>query len=85
MKASELREQSLDELTMRLQELEEESLNLRFQHGLGQLSNAIRVREVRRDIARVRTLLQESAKGIRSLPGAAVGGDREEKEEKEEA
>jgi large subunit ribosomal protein L29 len=70
MKASELREQSVEELRIRLEELEEESFNLRFQHTLGQLSSPIRLRDVRRDIARVRTLLHESTTGLRTLPGA---------------
>lgn len=60
MKASELREQNAEDLTSRLEELEEESFNLRFQHTLGQLSNPIRLRDVRRDIARVRTLMNEN-------------------------
>ena len=60
MKASELREQNAEDLTSRLEELEEESFNLRFQHILGQLSNPIRLRDVRRDIARVRTLMNEN-------------------------
>ena len=60
MKASELREQNAEDLTSRLEELEEESFNLRFQHTLGQLSNPIRLRDVRHDIARVRTLMNEN-------------------------
>ena len=44
-----------------LEELEEEGFNLRFQHTLGQLSNPIRLREIRRDVARVRTLMKENA------------------------
>lgn len=60
MKTSELREQSAEELASRLEELEEESFNLRFQHTLGQLSSPLRLRDVRRDIARVRTLMVES-------------------------
>ncbi|HCL31722.1 MAG TPA: 50S ribosomal protein L29 [Candidatus Handelsmanbacteria bacterium] len=60
MKASELREQGAEELVSRLEELEEESFNLRFQHSLGQLSSPLKLRDVRRDIARVRTLLQEN-------------------------
>ena len=60
MKASELREQNAEDLTSGLEELEEESFNLRFQHTLGQLSNPIRLRDVRRDIARVRTLMNEN-------------------------
>ncbi len=69
MKANELREQSVDELKGRLEDLEEESFNLRFQNTLGQLSSPIRMRDVRKDIARVQTLLQEHERGIRILPG----------------
>jgi large subunit ribosomal protein L29 len=75
MKASEFREHSVEELQARLQELEEESFNLRFQHTLGQLSSPLRLRGVRRDIARVRTLLRESAIGLRALPGARGEGN----------
>jgi large subunit ribosomal protein L29 len=60
MKASELSGQTPEELQTRLEELEEESFNLRFQHTLGQLSSPIRLRDIRRDIARVRTVLQQS-------------------------
>jgi large subunit ribosomal protein L29 len=60
MKTSELREQTPEDLQVRLEELEEESFNLRFQHTLGQLSSPIRLRDVRRDIARVQTLLSEN-------------------------
>ena len=72
MKASELRDQTEEELQSRLEELEEESFNLRFQHTLGQLSNPIRLRDVRRDVARVRTLIQENQAGLRALPGGAA-------------
>ena len=75
MKASEFREHSVEELQTRLQELEEESFNLRFQHTLGQLSSPIRLRGVRRDIARVRTLLRESVIGLRAMPGASGEGN----------
>ena len=75
MKASELREQSVEELSARLEELEEESFNLRFQHTLGQLSSPIRLRQVRREIARVRTLLHESSTGLRPLASADATAD----------
>ena len=75
MKASELREQSAEELSTRLEELEEESFNLRFQHTLGQLSSPIRLRQVRREIARVRTLLQEHTAGIRPLASGDADAD----------
>ena len=77
MKASELREQSAEELGTRLEELEEESFNLRFQHTLGQLSSPIRLRQVRREIARVRTLLHESGTGLRPLASADAAPDEQ--------
>jgi len=55
MKASELRELSPDQLEDRLRELREELFNLRFQYATRQLTNTARIREVRRDIARVLT------------------------------
>jgi len=50
-----------DELEQRLREAQEELFNLRFQHKTGQLSNPLRIREVRKDVARLKTLLQEGA------------------------
>ena len=55
MKASELHELSEEQLTDRLRELREELFNLRFQYATRQLTNTARIREVRRDIARVLT------------------------------
>ncbi len=57
MKASELREKSAEELRSELAGLKKEQFNLRFQAAGGQLENTARVREVRRDIARIKTLL----------------------------
>ena len=71
MKVSELREMSADEVKDRLQELHEEAFNLRFQHVSGQLTTPIRLREVRRDIAKAHTVLKEHQMGIRSLAGGA--------------
>ena len=71
MKAGELREQNVGELTRRLDELTEERFNLRFQHALGQLSSPIRLREVRRELAIVRTVLREHYLGIRVLPSGS--------------
>ncbi|HDH97332.1 MAG TPA: 50S ribosomal protein L29 [Proteobacteria bacterium] len=59
MKASELRELSTEELERREEELKEELFNLRFQRLTGQLENTARIREVRREIARVKTILRE--------------------------
>ena len=56
MKAEELRTQSLDQLSDRLASLKKEQFNLRFQAATGQLEKTARVREVRRDIARIKTI-----------------------------
>jgi large subunit ribosomal protein L29 len=61
MKASELRTRTADELRGQLLELKKEQFNLRFQKATGQLENTARVREVRRDIARIRTILAAPA------------------------
>ena len=59
MKASEVRELDTRELNSRLKSLKEELFNLRFQHATGQLENPIRLREVKRSIARVKTVLTQ--------------------------
>jgi large subunit ribosomal protein L29 len=61
MKAADLRTKTPDELTDQLGDLEKEAFNLRFQQASGQLENTARVRQVRRDIARIKTLLGERA------------------------
>ena len=64
MKAREIRELSTDELNLRLDSLKEELFNLRFQVATGQLDNPMRVRQVRKDIARVKTVLRQRELGI---------------------
>ncbi len=59
VKGSEIRDLSDDELERRLAETSEELFNLRFQHATGQLDNYRRLRELRRDIARIRTITRE--------------------------
>lgn len=59
MKAADLRQKTDDELSEQLGELKRESLNLRFQSSSGQLEATSRVRDVRRDIARINTILTE--------------------------
>lgn len=61
MKASELRSKSSDELTQELQSLLRAQFNLRMQKATQQLTNTSQIRKVRRDIARVRTLLNDKA------------------------
>ncbi|QJE73635.1 50S ribosomal protein L29 [Aerophototrophica crusticola] len=60
-KATDLRVKSVDELNDQLLQLKKEQFNLRFQKASGQLENTARVREVRRDIARIKTILGERA------------------------
>ncbi len=59
MKAKQLREQSPEELEKTLRDLEEQLFKLRFQKSTGQIENPIKIREVRKDIARVLTILNE--------------------------
>ena len=58
MKASELKELSQAELEQKLAELKQELFNLRFQHAVNQLENPMRLKAVKRDIARVKTVLR---------------------------
>ena len=59
MKPSDLRARTVDELTEEVDTLGREIFNLRFQRASGQLENTARVRQVRRDIARIKTILAE--------------------------
>ncbi len=62
MKAADLRELTPEELQAKLKELEEELFNLRFQLASQQLENTARLKESRRDIARIQTVLREKAR-----------------------
>jgi len=59
MKAEDIRIKTADELEGQLLDLKKEAFNLRFQRASGQLENTARVRQVRRDIARIKTILGE--------------------------
>ena len=61
MQASDLREKTPDQLRDDLANLKKESFNLRFQQASGQLENTARMRQVKRDTARVLTILNEKA------------------------
>jgi large subunit ribosomal protein L29 len=61
MKAAEWRTRPEDQLREQLLQLKKEQFNLRFQRATGQLENTARVREVRRDIARIKTILAAQA------------------------
>lgn len=59
MKAIEIRDMSIDELNKKLTDLKEELFSLRFQSVTGQLSNYMKIKDVKHDIARVKTILRE--------------------------
>ncbi len=59
MKAADLRTKTADELKDSLMDLRKERFNLRFQKASGQLENTARARQVRRDIARIKTILRD--------------------------
>jgi large subunit ribosomal protein L29 len=61
MKAKDLRLLSEGELLEKAKQFNEELFNLRFQHATGQLENVMRVPQVKRDIARLKTILKEKA------------------------
>ena len=63
MEAAELREMSEASLSDKLKELSQEAFNLRFRQSMAQLENTARVRQVRRDIARVKTVLNQRRQG----------------------
>ena len=60
---AEIRDLGNDELERRMADLQEELFNLRFQYATRQLTNHARIREVRRDIARIRTLMRQHELG----------------------
>ena len=66
MKAEEIREMTSEELQKKLADLKTELFNLRFQLATGQLDNPVRVKAVRKDLARVKTILHERELKIRA-------------------
>ena len=65
MKPAKVREMGTEELKTKVVELQEQLFRLRVQKSIGQLDNALKLREVRRDIARVKTVLREKQAGER--------------------
>lgn len=59
MKVNEIRSMSPDEQLEKIKSLKEELFNLRFQHATGQLNNPMRIRQVKRDIAQLKTIHHE--------------------------
>ncbi len=62
MKAIDVRARTADELSELLEDLQKTAFNLRFQKASGQLENTAEIRQVRRDIARVKTILGEKSR-----------------------
>jgi large subunit ribosomal protein L29 len=63
MKASDVRSLSQDQLTDKLADLKKEQFNLRFQKATGQMEKTARVKQIRRDIARIKTIAAEKSAG----------------------
>lgn len=59
MKASEIKEMSLEEMQRKIDDLKEELFNFCFQHEIGQLENPTRMKQTKRDIARINTIMRE--------------------------
>ena len=62
MKAGEIRELTVDDLRARVKDLEDQTFRLRIQKSMGQLEAPAKVREIRRDLARIKTILREKEK-----------------------
>lgn len=72
MKPNKIRELTNEELSARERELKTELFNLRFQLATGQLSNPLRIKECKKDIARVKTLMRERELGTGAASKAAA-------------
>ena len=59
MKVSEIRELDFEEMQSKVDDLREELFNLRFQHGTGQLENTTKLKQAKKDIARLKTIIRE--------------------------
>ena len=80
MKREALRELTEDEVSNRLRDSVEELENLKFQHSLRQLENQQRIKLVRRNIAQLKTVINEDRLGLSELPGKTKKQDVKENE-----
>jgi large subunit ribosomal protein L29 len=76
MKASDARTMTVDQIDDEVLKLKKEQFNLRFQRATGQLENTARVRAVRRDIARLKTIASQKRGGAGAAGSARPGGAR---------
>ncbi len=72
LKSQAIRQMTADEARAKLADLREEAFNLRFRNAMRQLDNPLRIRAVRRAIARLETLLREHEAGTRTLAGPSA-------------
>ena len=81
MKVSEIREHTKEELETNLLELKKSVFNLKFQKATGQLENPLKIRNLRKDIARIETLLREKElnKDKEKKPGEKIGKKNKKK------
>jgi len=79
MRADEIREMGADDITARIRDLEEERFRLKFRSATEPLEEPLRLRNIRRDIARLKTILTEREKGIARDAAAAAAPTKKEK------
>lgn len=82
MRMESLRDLTKDELLQKLDELKHEMFNLQLRKGIRELDNPLKMRTLRRDVARINTILSEDNRGIRSIvdqAGSLLGGADQEK------
>jgi len=81
LKAEKIRDMTEEEIENRIREVHEEIFNLRFRNAMRQLQNPVLIRERRRDIARMHTILAEHRSGSRKLSGHSGGAPHGETRE----
>jgi large subunit ribosomal protein L29 len=67
LKPQDIRDMTLTEITMKLSDLEEELFNLRFRNAMKQLDDPLRIRIIKRDVARLKGIIREHELGIRKI------------------
>ncbi|MCP4632874.1 MAG: 50S ribosomal protein L29 [candidate division Zixibacteria bacterium] len=67
LKPNDIRDLAVEEIEQRLRDVEEELFNLKFRRSVQQIENPLQIRFLRRDLARIRTILNEHKKGIITL------------------
>lgn len=79
MKTNELREQTREELEAKLLEIKKNLFNLKFQKATGQLENPVKIRNLRKDIARIETLLREKELNEKNTDNSEETSEKDKK------